>query len=255
MQAVILCGGKGTRLREETVNVPKPLVRIGEMPVLWHIMKAYETYGVREFVLCLGYKGELIKDYFLNIRNYAGSFTVEYNRTGRRITYHDTNITGWKITLLDTGRETNTGGRLLQAAGLIKDQRFFATYGDGVCNVNIKQLHEYHLKHKRVATLTAVRPPLPYGLLEADDGVVKNFREKPPVEGLVNGGFFVFDRKIFDYLDADCVLEEEPFRKLVNDGQLCVYEHRGFWMGMDTYKQYEELNRMWSSGNAPWKVW
>lgn len=255
MQAVILCGGKGTRLREETVNVPKPLVKIGDMPVLWHIMKIYEAYGVREFVLCLGYKGEIIKDYFLNMQEYANNFTVEYLDVGKRVYHHGSDVVSWKITFVDTGQETGTGGRLLRAAEFVRGQRFFATYGDGVCDVNLNRLLEFHLEQKKAATLTAVHPQSPFGLLEAVEGTVKSFREKPPVEGLVNGGFFIFERAVFDYLDDHSMLEDEPFVRLVKDGQLGVFEHRGFWMGMDTYKHFEELNGMWMRGKAPWKVW
>ncbi len=256
MQAVILCGGKGTRLREETVNVPKPLVKIVDMPILWHIMKIFDAYGVREFVLCLGYKGEVIKDYFLNLQEYASNFTIEYNERGKRIFYRDDNIINWKMTFVDTGRDTNTGGRLWRAAGFIEGPRFFATYEDGVSGVNLQQLLAFHLEQNRIATLTAVHPPSPFGLLEAENGVARSFKEKPPIEGLVNGGFFVFERVIFDYLDDDnCMLEEEPLRRLVDGGQLSVFEHKGFWMGMDTYKQFTQLNHIWDSGVAPWKVW
>lgn len=255
MQAVILCGGKGTRLREETVNVPKPLVKIADMPILWHIMKIYETHGVKEFVLCLGYKGEIIKDYFLNMQEYANNFTVEYLEGGKRVYHHGSNMVDWKITFVDTGQDTGTGGRILRAAEFVRGDRFFATYGDGVCDVNLSRLLEFHLKQKKVATLTAVHPQSPFGLLEAGEGTVKSFREKPPMEGLVNGGFFIFERDVFNYLDDSSMLEDEPFKKLVAHGQLGVFEHRGFWMGMDTYKHFEELNGMWIRGTAPWKVW
>jgi len=255
LQAVILCGGKGTRLREETVNKPKPLVPIGRHPILWHIMKIYTAYGVNNFILCLGYKGNMIKDYFLSFPEHESNFTLDMNRRDKNIIFHNPAWEPWKITFVETGADTNTGGRLYRVKDFIEGQRFFLTYGDGISNVHLNQLLEFHLSKKKVATLTAVHPPSPFGLMNAQNGVAVGFKEKPLMEGLVNGGFFVFEREIFNYLSADCTLEKDSITSLVRDGQLGVYEHRGFWRGMDTYKQVEELNKMWHESKAPWKVW
>lgn len=250
---VILCGGAGTRLREETEHKPKPLVPIGGMPVLWHIMKHYGTYGYSRFVLCLGYKGHLIKEFFLDHAWRANDFTLDF-RTGNRTVYHDTPPDDWKITFVETGEGTPTGGRVARIRKHVGDE-FCVTYGDGLSNVDLGQLAEFHRRRGKIGTLTAIHPMSPFGIIEAKDGTAQSFKEKPSLEGLVNGGFFMFTERVFNYLSDDAVLEEEPVRQLCADGQLSVYEHRDFWMCMDTFKDVERLNRMWEEGNRPWMTW
>lgn len=251
---VLLCGGSGTRLREETEFKPKPLVTIGDMPILWHIMKIYGHYAYRDFVLCLGYKGHLIKEYFLNFPWMANDFTL--NLKDHRQHTHETHPPeDWQITFASTGLATPTGGRLAKIRKYIKSDEFCVTYGDGLANVDLERLVAFHRERKKIATLTAVHPASPFGIIESRNGTARSFKEKPRLEGLINGGFFVFNRKIFDYLSEDSVLEEEPLRKLAADGELSVYEHQDFWMCMDTFKDVERLNQMWANGNRPWVVW
>jgi len=254
MKVVILCGGRGTRLLEETEFKPKPLVKIGNMPILWHIMKGYSHFGFYDFILCLGYKGEMIKEFFVNFSWMTNDFTLELIK-GEKIFHSSSPIENWKITFVDTGLETPTGGRIKAIEGYIDDETFMATYGDGVSNVDIKMLLEFHKEKGKIATLTAVHPPSQFGVIEEKNGIASSFKEKPILEGLINGGFFVFNRKIFDYLSFDSVLEEEPLRQLTRDGQLSVYLHSGFWMCMDTFKQAQILNNMWNKGERLWKVW
>jgi glucose-1-phosphate cytidylyltransferase len=251
---VILCGGIGTRLREETEFKPKPLVQIAEMPILWHIMKIYGHHGFRRFILCLGYKGHLIKEYFLNYPWMANDVTLDLK--SHRQTIHPTHPPeDWEITFAETGQKTNTGGRLVRVQDYVQTDDFCVTYGDGLSNVDLGALVAFHRSKKKIATLTAVHPMSGFGILEAKSGIAKSFKEKPRLEGLVNGGFFVFRKKIFDYLTDDCILEEEPLRKLTSEGELAVHEHRDFWMCMDTFKDVEKLNRMWAEGQRPWAVW
>jgi glucose-1-phosphate cytidylyltransferase len=251
---VIFCGGMGTRLREETEYKPKPLVAIGDMPILWHIMKIYGHAGFREFVLCLGYKGQLIKDYFLNYPWMANDVTLHL-KDHRQEVHQVHPPEDWQITFADTGLATQTGGRLLRIRKYIKTNEFCVTYGDGLANIDLEKLIAFHRSKKKVATLTAIHPMSPFGVIEAQAGLAKSFKEKPRLEGLINGGFFVFNRKIFDYLDDSAPLEEDPLRKLASEGQLAVFEHRDFWMAMDTFKDVERLNKMWADGNRPWVVW
>lgn len=253
IKVVILCGGRGTRLVEETEYRPKPMVRIGSRPILTHIMDIYSSYGFKDFILTLGYKGEVIKDYFLNFDYYTNDFTIDLEK-GKVITPHTRRHPDWRITLADTGENTLTGGRIKKIESYIKENTFMMTYGDGVSDIDISALLSYHREKGRIATVTGVRPMTRFGELEIEDGLVKEFREKPQVQaGLINGGFFVFERQVFDYLSDDGSLEKEPLENLARDGQLAIFQHEGFWHCMDTYRDMESLNKLWASGNAPWK--
>lgn len=255
MPVVILCGGMGTRLREETEYKPKPMVEIGGRPIVWHIMKLYAHYGFTKFILCLGYKGTVIKEYFLRYEDMSNDCTVHLGQ-GNSVTYESNHTEqDLDITLIDTGLHTMTGGRIKKIEPFIKTDSFMVTYGDGLADVNIKDLVNFHKAHGRIATLTATLPPSRYGILDlSPDQKVRQFREKVESEW-INGGFFVFHRKIFEYLDAECVLEKRPMEELASEGELMAFPHRGFWVGMDTYREYEMLNGYWDSGTAPWKVW
>lgn len=258
MKVVILCGGKGERLREETEFKPKPLIEIGDMPILWHIMKIYSHYGFKDFILLLGYKGYMIKDFFRNFEFRSNDCTLSLRDDAHRVSYlKKENLEDWNITFVDTGLETSTGGRVARIRDFITDGDFFLTYGDGLSDVNIRDLYEYHKKKKRALTLTGVNPASPYGIIEVHDGLAKSFKEKPKLDGMVNGGFFVCSASVFKYLSPEpgCILEEEPMKRLARDGQLAVYAHSGFWTAMDTYKQVKALNEMWISGRAEWKIW
>lgn len=259
MKVVILCGGQGTRMREETEYRPKPLVEIGGRPVLWHIMKIYAHHGFREFVLCLGYRGNMIKEYFLNYEAMTNDFTVCLGRR-HEVNYHQEHPEqDFLVTLADTGANTMTGGRVRRAARyLADDELFMATYGDGVLDVDINKLVAFHKAHGKLATVTSVRPQTRYGMLElAADGGVNKFAEKPQADGWINAGFFVFDRRVLGYLGEgdDVVLEREPLERLAADGQIVAYKHGGDFYAMDTYREYLMLNELWAAGKAPWKVW
>lgn len=255
MKAVILCGGMGTRLREQTEFMPKPLVEIGGMPILWHVMKIYSHYGVNDFVLCLGYKGNMIKDYFMDFEWMANDFTLHMN-SKKDITIHEPhNLEDWTVTFADTGLETNTGGRVKRIEKYVGDEKFFCTYGDGVSNIDISTLLKHHESKGKTGTITAIHPMSRYGIIETEDGMVTSFKEKPRLDGVINGGFFVFEKGIFDYLDDNSVLEQEPLKNLAKDGELAVYEHNNFWKCMDTFKDATELNSIWNSGDVPWRVW
>jgi len=260
--AVILCGGQGTRIRGVADNLPKPLIPIGGKPILWHIMKTYSFYGITRFVLCLGYKADAIIDYFDNyhIRNH--DFTMKVNDTNSK-QFHaddvkdDADVDDWQITFALTGEHTMTGGRLKRIERYIDQDHFFCTYGDGVSDVNIRQLYSFHLSSGKNATLTGVHLPTTFGIVEAsEEGVIRSFREKPVMSGLINGGYFVFDRTIFEHLEDDTtILEDKPMKRLVRNEQLVMYRHEGFWHCMDTFKDFENLNSMWNTCNAPWKIW
>lgn len=261
MKAIILCGGMGTRLREHTELRPKPMVEIGGRPILWHIMKLYAFHGITDFILCLGYKGHIIKEYFLNYEAMNSDFTVCLGQPSA-VCLHGTSHCedGWRVTLADTGETTMTGARLLRAAKYLddRDQEFMVTYGDGVSDVNLRALHEFHWQHDRLATMTGVRPASRFGELECDGTRVLAFREKPQVgQGLINGGFFCFRRRFLDYLSDDpaCVLERLPLEKCAADGELRLFEHLGYWQCMDTYRDWENLEKQWQRGEAPWYVW
>jgi len=257
MKVIILCGGLGTRLREETEFRPKPMVEIGGRPILWHIMKLYAFYGFKDFVLCLGYRGNMIKEYFLYYEAMNNDFTICLGRQNQ-IVYHNAHKEqDFRVTLVDTGLETMTGGRVKRVERYIDGDTFMVTYGDGLADLDIRALIDFHHAHGRLATVTAVRPLSRFGILDVDDGgKVLNFAEKPQLSGWASAGFFVFNRQVFDYLTGDdCVLEREPLERLAREGQLMAYRHTGFFYAMDTYREYKYLNELWASGQAPWKVW
>ena len=257
MKVVILCGGQGTRLREETEYRPKPLVLVGQRPVLWHIMKLFAHHGFQEFVLCLGYRGWMIKEYFLNYEALNNDFTIQLGRE-TQINYLDQHgEQDFGVTLADTGQDTMTGGRVKRIARFVDGDTFMVTYGDGVSNVDIKKLFAFHKAHGKLATITAVQPSSRFGILTlTEEGRVTSFAEKPKMDGWASAGFFVFNTKILDYLtDDQCILEREPLERLTAEGELMVYRHDGFFYAMDTYREYQVLNEMWDRKEAPWKVW
>jgi glucose-1-phosphate cytidylyltransferase len=251
---VILAGGHGTRLREETVVRPKPMVEIGGRPILWHIMKIYDHFGYRRFILPVGYLGEVIKAYFLSYADRQADFTVDTLSGALR--RHDSPPESWEVTVIDTGLQTMTGGRIRRLDRYLPD-RFMVTYGDGVADVPIGRLVAFHEAHGRIATVTAVRPPARFGTLELDEDRVAEFTEKPQASsGWINGGFFVFERPVLEYLTGDdSILERDPLERLARDGQLMAYRHTGYWEPMDTQRDLDDLNRRWADGQAPWKVW
>lgn len=256
MKTVILCGGFGTRLSEETGLRPKPMVDIGPRPILWHIMKSYAAHGFNDFVLALGYKGEHIKDYFLNYHPRTSDLTVHL--ASGEVSYSNPTAEEWSVSLIDTGADSMTGGRLHRLDRLLRGHgTFMLTYGDGVADVDIGRLVEFHQRHGKIATITAVRPPARFGELVMNEDAVVAFKEKPQTgAGWINGGFFVFEPGIFDYLHGDStVLEERPLEKLASDGQLMAYRHDGFWQCMDTLRDRNALEQLWQSGQAPWKIW
>jgi glucose-1-phosphate cytidylyltransferase len=258
MKVVILCGGRGTRLREETEFRPKPMLPIGRLPILWHIMKIYASQGHRDFVLCLGYKGEMIKDFFRNYLWMRSDVTLSLGPTPDFKFHNRHDEEDWTVTLADTGEDTLTGGRVRRIRQYIgNDEDFFLTYGDGVGNVDVNRALEFHRKHGKILTLTAVHPPGRFGEIALEDGAkVTQFNEKPQAEGgWINGGFFVVSRRVFDYLDDETMFEQEPMRRLTAEGHLMAYQHSGFWQPMDTYQEFTLLNRLWSDGKAPWKMW
>lgn len=257
MQTLILCGGKGTRLREETEFRPKPMVAVGEKPILWHIMKRYATFGAKDFVLCLGYKAEHIREYFLTYDVHNSNLLVRLgNKQVEKLT-SDHGEDDWKVWLIDTGLETMTGGRIKEAGKYIEGPSFMATYGDGVADIDIDALLAFHKAHGKLATVTAVRPSSRFGELAFEGGTVKTFQEKPQVhEGWINGGYFVFQREVLDMIGGpEEPLESGLLQKLTAMGQLEAYKHPGFWQCMDTYREMEVLNELWSGEKAPWKNW
>ena len=257
MKVVILCGGQGMRLREETEYRPKPLLEIGGRPILWHIMKIYAQAGFRDFVLCLGYRGQMIKEYFLNYEAMNNDFTVCLGRQ-QRIAYHNAHAEqDFNVTMADTGLETMTGGRVSIVKKYIDDDNFMVTYGDGVADLDVRAVFDFHMSHGRVATVTSVRPTSRFGILDlSDKGEVRGFVEKPQLDGWANAGFLVFNRRIFDYLGGEnCILERDPLERLAREGELLAYRHEGFFYAMDTYREYLYLNDLWTSGRAPWRIW
>ena len=258
MKVVILCGGRGTRLREETEYRPKPMVQVGSRPILWHIMKIYAHYGFKDFIICLGYKGNMIKEYFLNYEAMNNDFTIPLGNYNNIQIHSSHQEREWRVTLADTGEEAQTGARVKRIEKYIDGDLFMLTYGDGVANINIKELVEYHKSHGKIGTMTGVHPSSRFGELVIKDNKIVVFNEKPQVkEGLINGGFFVFNKKFFKYLkeDDNCYLEKEPLENLAADGELMVYPHDGFWQCVDTYRELELLNNLWKSRNPPWEVW
>lgn len=258
MKAVILCGGKGTRLKEETEVRPKPMVQIGNRPVLWHIMKTYAHYGFKDFVICLGYKGHMIKEYFMNYEMMNNDFTVQLGNRDKIQAHSDHEENDWTVTLADTGEEAQTGARVKKIEKYISEDSFMMTYGDGVSDINIKELVDFHNSHGKIGTMTAVHPPSRFGELTIEGNQVIEFTEKPQTkEGLISGGFFVFNKEFFEYLtdDDSCILEKEPLEKLAADGELMIYNNEKFWQCVDTYRELELLNNLWKKDNPPWKVW
>lgn len=256
MKCVILAGGLGTRLSEETVRIPKPMVEIGGFPMLWHIMKIYSAHNINDFIICLGYRGYVIKEYFANY--YLHNSDVSFDLRSGQMEVHRTASEPWRVTLVDTGQTSMTGGRLARVMPFLKDEDAFClTYGDGVGDVDITALIDFHRSHGKMATVTAVPPPRRFGQLRLDGSRVSDFSEKPIGEGgLINGGFFVLSPGVGRYLDGDqTVWEQAPLRQLAEHGELCAYEHRGFWQPMDTVRERQELEEHWATGDAPWKVW
>lgn len=256
MKAVILAGGLGTRLAEETSVRPKPMVEIGGMPILWHIMKIYSYHGINDFIICCGYKGYIIKEYFANYFLHMSDVTFDLRSNEMHV--HQRRAEPWRVTLVNTGDNSMTGGRLLRVKDHLRDEEAFClTYGDGVSDVDITQSIAFHRSHGKAATLTSTYPPGRFGLLEVRDGQITNFREKPRGEGgIINGGFFVLSPKIFSYLENDyTVLENEPLMRLSEDCELMAFHHDGFWQPMDTLRDKQLLNDLWASKTAPWKKW
>jgi glucose-1-phosphate cytidylyltransferase len=255
VKAVILAGGLGTRLSEETVVRPKPMVELGGMPVLWHIMKLYSVHGINDFVICLGYKGYMIKEYFANYFLHMSDVTI--NLRNNELKVHHNTSEPWSVTLVDTGQDTQTGGRLGRVRDHVGNETFCVTYGDGLSNVNLTELVAFHHQQKTYATLTAVQPPGRFGVIDIEAEQIRSFSEKPPGDGTwINGGFFVFERQVFDFIDGDdTLLEREPLERLARAGQLSAFKHFGFWQPMDTLRDKNFLEGLWTSRTAPWKVW
>jgi glucose-1-phosphate cytidylyltransferase len=261
MKAAILCGGRGTRLREVSDLIPKPMVPVGDKPILWHIMKIYAAHGITDFVLLLGYKGSVIREFFLNFASHTTDVTIDLSRTDAgRLSFHGSPSEPWRVTLVDTGEDAMTGARLRRARHYLQGAEYFcATYGDGVGDIDISALLKFHREHGKLATLTGVLPPGRFGELIVQQDAVQTFNEKPQVSGgYINGGFFVFQREVLDQVLDDretLILEGEPMRKLARAGELMMYRHEGFWQPMDTPREHAILNELWSSGKAPWKTW
>jgi glucose-1-phosphate cytidylyltransferase len=256
MKAVILAGGLGTRLSEETILKPKPMVEVGGKPILWHIMKMYSAHGVNDFIICCGYKGYVIKEYFANYFLHMSDVTFDLKDNSMEV--HHKRAEPWKVTLVDTGDNSMTGGRLKRVAKYLKGEEAFCfTYGDGVGDMNIAETIEFHKKNGKLATLTATYPPGRFGALDITDGKVQNFKEKPKGDGaMINGGFFVLSPKVIDYIEDDSTTwEQYPLKQLAEDGELMAYEHHGFWQPMDTLRDKNLLEELWSGRKAPWKVW
>jgi glucose-1-phosphate cytidylyltransferase len=255
MKVVILAGGMGTRLAEETMTRPKPLVEVGGRPIIWHIMKHYAHYGFKEFVVAIGYRGEMIKGYFQDYYNMNGCLSISLADGGLKM--HDTVKEDWLVHLVDTGLKTNTGGRIRQLREWLGGETFMLTYGDGVSNVDLQALLRFHRENGKLVTVTAVRPPARFGSLEfADGNLVSAFVEKPlSGEGWINGGFFVVESAAIDYIEADVPWESDPLRNIAANGELVAYRHDDFWQCMDTYRELKILEDYWQSGNPPWKVW
>ena len=257
MKVIILAGGLGTRLSEETILIPKPMVEIGGRPILWHIMKLYSFWGYNEFIILTGYKSHIIKNYFINYYTRYSDITVDMSNNS--VELHNHRSEPWKVTMLYTGQDTMTGGRLLEAKDIIGKERFMLTYGDGVCDINIPELLKYHVSSGKYATLTSVQPGGRFGSLDInDDGEILSFKEKPEGDGMwINGGFFIMEHNVFDYLTdgKKTILERNPMETLAKEGQLNAYKHTGFWRAMDTLKDKNDLTEMWTNGTCPWAMW
>ena len=255
MKVVILAGGLGTRLAEETSTKPKPMIKIGGMPILWHIMKIYSEQGFNDFIICLGYKGYIIKEFFANYRMHTSDMTFDLGKN--QVEMHRSGTEPWRVTLIDTGEASMTGGRIKRIKPYLDSDPFCLTYGDGVANVDVRKTVEFHKKQGLAATITAVQPPGRFGSLEIEGDRVKNFREKPKGDGSwINGGFFVLNPSVIDYIDNDATIwEQTPLERLARDGKLSVYKHDGFWQPLDTLRDKKHLDGLWESGKAPWKTW
>jgi glucose-1-phosphate cytidylyltransferase len=256
LKAVILAGGLGTRISEETHLKPKPMIEIGGKPLLWHVMKIYSAHGVNDFIICCGYKGYVIKEYFANY--FLHMSDVTFDMANNQMEVHQRNAEPWKVTLVDTGDETLTGGRLKRVSKYLENEESFCfTYGDGVSNINIRESINFHLKHRKLATVTAVQPPGRYGAIQRDGDLVSGFSEKPRGDGgLINGGFFVLSPKCIELIEGDAISwEAEPLTSLAAKGELMAFEHNGFWQAMDTLREKNYLEDLWLQGSAPWKVW
>ena len=254
MKVIVLCGGKGTRMREVTDDTPKPLALVGGKPILWHVMKIYSYYGFNDFILLLGYKGDKIKEYFIDYEWKNSDFILDNSQRDIKLFSKSEN---WRILFLNTGEDTMTGGRLSRAENYIDSEMFMLTYADGLADINLLKLMELHEKMGTLATVTGVKKNNQYGVLDVEDGIVKSFKEKPQSNDIINGGFFVLNKKVFDYIskDSNCIFEKEPMMNLARDGQLSVYQHEGFWTAIDTYKDLLDVNEMWDQNKALWKVW
>ena len=258
MKVVILAGGFGTRISEESYMKPKPMIEIGGQPIIWHIMKSYSHYGFNEFVICCGYKANVIKEYFANYYLYHSDMTFEF-KDSNKVTVHNNFAEPWKVTVVDTGLHTMTGGRLKRVEDYIGDETFMLTYGDGVSDINLRKLYDFHRQHKKMVTLTAIQPGSRFGTLEIGNmDLVERFAEKKIDDGgWINGGFMVMELEVFEYLSAEesCILERRPLETLATEGRLGIYKHDGFWQCMDTQREMQLLEKMWQSGKAPWKIW
>ncbi len=257
MKVVVLAGGFGTRITEESQFKPKPMIEIGGMPILWHIMKGYSSFGFDDFVICAGYKQHVIKEWFANYYLHTSDVTFDFSDNGK-MTVHHQHAEPWRVTIVDTGLNTMTGGRIKRVRQYVGDETFMMTYGDAVCDVNISNLVEFHKAHGKLATLTAVLQKEQKGILELSDvGAVKSFREKKNTDSAaINAGYMVLEPEVFDRIEGDStVFEREPLESLVSDGQLMSYKHTGFWQCMDSLREYQLLEKYWESGNAPWKLW
>jgi len=254
LKVIVLCGGKGTRMREVTDDTPKPLALVGGKPILWHVMKIYSYYGFNDFILLLGYKGDKIKEYFIDYEWKNSDFILDNSQRDIKLFSKSEN---WRILFLNTGEDTMTGGRLSRAENYIDSEMFMLTYADGLADINLLKLMELHEKMGTLATVTGVKKNNQYGVLDVEDGIVKSFKEKPQSNDIINGGFFVLNKKVFDYIskDSNCIFEKEPMMNLARDGQLSVYQHEGFWTAIDTYKDLLDVNEMWDQNKALWKVW
>lgn len=256
MKAILLAGGLGTRLREETEFRPKPMVEVGGRPVLWHIMKNLSSYGINDFIVATGYKSDMIKEYFLNYEAWNNDFTIELGNR-ESLVFHDAHDEAhWRVTVAFTGESTMTGGRVFRAAKYLDDEPFLVTYGDGLADVDIFALRAFHDASGCLVTVTTVQPSSRFGVMDvAHDGKVVSFSEKPKLEGWINVGFFIMQPEVLKYLDSNCILEEDPLARLASERQLSAYRHNGFWQPMDTYREAKILQDLWASGEAPWKVW
>tara|TARA_Y100000741_G_scaffold320834_1_gene269627 strand:- start:785 stop:1552 length:768 start_codon:yes stop_codon:yes gene_type:complete len=255
MKLVILAGGYGTRISEETERIPKPMIEIGNRPLIWHLIKYYSNFGIEEFIICCGYRGYVIKEYFMNYFTHMSDLTIDLS--DGITTVHREYSEPWKVTLVDTGDSTQTGGRLKRVAEYLGDETFCFTYGDGLSDIDIRKEIDFHKQHKKLATIAAVKPPGRYGALEIDNGRVTDFVEKPPGDGgLINGGYFVLEPRCLEMIEGDDdSWESGPLNKLAESGNLMAFEHEGFWQPMDTLREKNLLEEMWTSGSAPWKIW